>query len=175
MTKASRFIEVGAAFCKTHGEHSDFCVINARSRPKLDGSFPQSIKCNICSRATCKSWRARNKDKVRELNKSWATRFPLRKVLHNAFNHAKEYQREFSLTEEYMQSVLEKQNYRCALTNIPFDNADNKMSIDRIDSSKDYVPENVWLVTKAVNVMKRDLTVQKFISCCQLVALKHGS
>ena len=42
-------------------------------------------------------------------------------------------------------------------------------SIDRIDSSLEYVPGNVQLVCRAANVAKHDLTVHDFLNLCKAV------
>ena len=47
-------------------------------------------------------------------------------------------------------------------------------SIDRIDSSKGYVPGNVMFVCWGVNYMKQDLPQDLFIELCTLVEKKAG-
>jgi hypothetical protein len=42
-------------------------------------------------------------------------------------------------------------------------------SLDRIDSSKGYFKGNVQWIHKDLNVMKMDLTEEKFIDYCKLV------
>jgi hypothetical protein len=42
-------------------------------------------------------------------------------------------------------------------------------SLDRIDSTKGYTPENVQWLHKDINQMKMDLTEQKFIDLCKKV------
>lgn len=46
-------------------------------------------------------------------------------------------------------------------------------SLDRIDSSRGYIPGNVQWVCWAVNLMKQDLTQNQFLAWCSEVAL-HG-
>jgi len=45
----------------------------------------------------------------------------------------------------------------------------NKLSIDRIDSSKGYVEGNIQLVCRAVNYAKHALSQQEFIELCKEV------
>jgi hypothetical protein len=76
-----------------------------------------------------------------------------------------------------MQDVWElylKQDKKCALTGIPIsftkDENGYSASIDRIDSKKEYVLENVQLVHKDVNLMKNHFNQEYFIDMCKKVA-----
>jgi hypothetical protein len=88
--------------------------------------------------------------------------------------NAKKRNLEFNISIEDAYKLFEKQNSKCALTgeNINFGDFRNKertASLDRIDSSKGYVKENIQWVHKIVNKMKLNLTQQKFIKLCSLV------
>ena len=67
---------------------------------------------------------------------------------------------------EYIQELLNKQDYKCCYSGIVFSN--NKKdkttypTIDRIDSTKGYVEGNVCICTWLVNTMKSNLTVDQF-------------
>lgn len=43
------------------------------------------------------------------------------------------------------------------------------VSIDRIDSSKGYTKDNIWLICSAVNFMKSNLNLEEFKQYCQAV------
>ena len=66
-----------------------------------------------------------------------------------------------------------KQGKVCALTGLQIGWADvgrsHTASIDRIDSNKGYVLDNIQLVHKDINVMKSKYTQDYFILMCQLV------
>lgn len=87
---------------------------------------------------------------------------------------------EFNLTIEYLQQLLEDQNFKCALSGIeisdkPIGNNNRSLrtfSLDRIDSSKGYIIGNVQWVHKTVQKMKMDLSQEEFIYFCQQIA-KH--
>jgi len=89
-------------------------------------------------------------------------------------------QKEFSITKEYVYDLWNKQNKKCALSNLPIDfkNLENSRwlvcsaSLDRIDSSKGYVEGNVQLVHKDINRMKNDFNQDYFIKICKLIASK---
>ena len=84
----------------------------------------------------------------------------------NSKQNSKNYNAPYDLTMEYIQELLEKQNYKCAYSGIPFSN-DKKdkytyPTIDRIDSTKGYVKGNVCICTLFVNIMKNNATVDQF-------------
>lgn len=67
-----------------------------------------------------------------------------------------------------------KQDKKCALSNqdINFydDGNGHTCSIDRIDSSKEYVLDNIQLVHKDVNLMKNSFNQDYFIKICKLIS-----
>lgn len=79
---------------------------------------------------------------------------------------------EFSLAIEDMADLLEKQEFKCALSGleIGFTHKNWTASIDRIDSSGGYVLENVQWVHKEVNHMKMELPQTRFVELCKCVA-----
>lgn len=81
----------------------------------------------------------------------------------------------FNLSKEYLWDLFLKQNKKCALSGIDLFFPKNKLpstgnaSLDRIDSSKDYIEGNVQWVTKKINLMKQSFSQQKFIDICKLI------
>jgi len=77
--------------------------------------------------------------------------------------------------------VLRISNGRCAVTGIPFDfsktgeckRAPYQPSIDRIDNSKGYTPENIRLVCLAVNIAMSDWGEEVFSSICSGYVFKR--
>lgn len=73
------------------------------------------------------------------------------------------------LTLDFVFKLLKKQNFRCAITNIPiiFANEDFpyhlRASIDRIDSNKGYTRANIQLVSLPVNHAKSKGTNEQII------------
>ena len=100
---------------------------------------------------------------------SWFNKYKLQAEIRNY---------EFTITLDYVADLMEKQNFKCALTkkDISFPEngtpSDGSMlaSIDRIDSSKGYVPGNIQIILKKVNMMKQQYSQEEFIEMCKLVA-----
>jgi hypothetical protein len=83
----------------------------------------------------------------------------------------------------YLKNLLEKQNRKCALTNVdlfipktstssakggrPAGRISMIVSVDRIDSSKGYIPGNIQMVTAQVNFGKSDFTQEEFDEMCR--------
>lgn len=81
---------------------------------------------------------------------------------------------EFSISQQYIWNLLNKQKRRCKLTNVEIEvgnhSSDNiTASIDRIDSNKGYVEDNVQWVHKKVNKIKQDLKESELIDWCRKI------
>ena len=78
----------------------------------------------------------------------------------------------FEITIEEISDQYEAQDKLCAFTGIPLTFGIDA-SVDRIDSNMGYNPNNIQIVHKALNMMKKDMTNESFIAWCKLVA-NHG-
>lgn len=69
-----------------------------------------------------------------------------------------------------------QQNKLCALTGLPlnFSKKNQTASLDRIDSSKGYIVDNIQWVHKDLNTMKWNFETTYFVELCKLVVLKFG-
>jgi hypothetical protein len=88
---------------------------------------------------------------------------------------------EFTITIEYIQKLLEDQQYNCTISGINICGSRNPYgknrstyqnqtaSLDRIDSHKGYISNNIQWVHKIVNYMKQDIDQKKFIRLAHLV------
>lgn len=74
----------------------------------------------------------------------------------------------FEITIEFLQELLEKQKYKCAITNINLNSFENA-SVDRIDSKIGYLFDNIQWVDRRINFMKGPLTQKDFIELCRKV------
>jgi hypothetical protein len=96
-------------------------------------------------------------------------------------NRAARQGREFYISIDDLQAAFQKQQGLCALTKdtltLPRNSRERtefNVSIDRIDSTKGYVPNNIQLVTKRINMCKQDMTQEDFILLCLKVANTKG-
>jgi len=78
-------------------------------------------------------------------------------------------QLDFDLTAQFLWSMWQNQNSKCAISGLDI-SLDKNASIDRIDSSKGYVTTNVWWVHKDINKMKMDLPLDYFLKMCEIIA-----
>ncbi len=83
----------------------------------------------------------------------------------------------FNVSIKDLYDKWQKQNGKCALSNIPLTISPvekgkviTTASLDRIDSSKGYVKENIQWVHKHINVMKLNHVQDYFIELCKAVA-----
>jgi len=80
---------------------------------------------------------------------------------------------EFNLTIEFLWELFLKQDRKCALTGVPIkfpkqgERSKGTASLDRIDSSKGYFPENVRWTHKTINLMKLKHSDKVFDFWCQ--------
>lgn len=79
----------------------------------------------------------------------------------------------FSITLEDVVALWNKQNGKCALSGIEMTyelqkgRTPTNVSIDKIDRTKGYIPENIQLVCMACNQMKSDMSEEELYSFCK--------
>lgn len=83
----------------------------------------------------------------------------------------------YDLTPEYIQELLEKQEYKCYYTKIQLEIGSKltNPTLDRIDSSKGYLQGNVVICTEVINSMKNDLTIEEFKSQLDLLCANKNN
>lgn len=95
----------------------------------------------------------------------------LRETLNNAKESSRTKRREINISLKNLVALWEKQKGRCFYSGIQmtFDGVDKyrTVSLDRIDSSKGYVGDNIVLCCAIVNVMKNNLPVESFVALCE--------
>lgn len=88
----------------------------------------------------------------------------------------------FEITIQQMWELFLTQNKKCALSGVELEFASNfnrdlsrnTASLDRIDSTKGYVINNVQWIHKEINVMKMQMSESKFIEWCNLISNYKG-
>lgn len=79
----------------------------------------------------------------------------------------------FEVSIEYLWNLFQEQNQICAITG-DYITSIKEASLDRIDSSKDYVEGNVQWVTKQANLSKHIMSMNELYEFCKKV-LKHAN
>lgn len=85
---------------------------------------------------------------------------------------------EYSVSTKYLSELFRKQNKRCVYTGrqlefgtaTNFRNGHQTASLDRIDSAKGYVEDNVQWVHKKVQPMKLSMSHDDFIALCHEIS-----
>lgn len=102
----------------------------------------------------------------------WSTR-----IIRELVNKSRRKRIKVEINIEDAWSLFLKQNRRCALSGLELTisntNHKNTASIDRIDSSKGYLLDNIQWVHKHINFMKRTYSQNYFIEMCEKVAEKN--
>ena len=96
--------------------------------------------------------------------------------LRSLVTKAKHRKRKCEIDEFYLFGIWEKQSGLCVYSGIQMTldtNCYNTISLDRIDSSKDYSRGNVQLVCSAVNKMKQEYSEELFLFLCKSIS-KHS-
>lgn len=97
-------------------------------------------------------------------------KYNLTKYIYRLEKEAKPRNLNFKLTKDIILNKIKSQNYYCKLSGLPISFDDGTASVDRIDSDKDYTEDNIQIVYRTINFMKSNLTQDKFINFCSLVA-----
>lgn len=146
------FIHEWKLECKRHWIHNEFRIITDKLSPI----------CILCSREN-----SRRNDR-----KYW-----FRNIVRHCKNRALSNNMDFNIDEEFIISTLEKQENRCAISKIEFNFDKNDLlytpSIDRIDSSKWYIKDNVQILCRIVNRMKTDLKQTEFLEICNKITINN--
>ncbi len=89
---------------------------------------------------------------------------------------AKNREIEFNITIIEAWELFKKQENLCALSKVPiffgprYTIDETTASLDRIDSLKGYIPDNIQWVHKRVNQMKNNMSIIEFKTWCKLIA-----
>jgi hypothetical protein len=114
---------------------------------------------SIERKTTCKNCSAAYKEKERR-NRNW--KFEAKKVLYNnAKQRAKKSNIEFTLTKDDIDIPD-----ICPVFGFPLKREKRETwmcapSIDRIDNTKGYIKENIIIVSRRANILKKDATIQE--------------
>lgn len=74
------------------------------------------------------------------------------------------------ISEAFINNLLIKQNYKCALSGLNISYEEGNVSLDRINSDFGYTENNVQWVHRHVNFMKSEYSQDEYIRICEAVA-----
>jgi hypothetical protein len=182
----------------THGYNNICKECRSKSRKILNFKAPEQgtkycVKCKLTldiskfhkDKSNSTGLQTYCKDCGTENTKKWASSYDgyLKKlykdVIHNAKKRAKIIK--VNITIDDLKKLYEKQNGLCALSGIKMtrdvyttkgnNHIINKynISVDRIDSDKDYDIDNIQLVCAIINRMKTDLPDHEFLDICNSI------
>jgi hypothetical protein len=155
-----------------------------------DNSKVSGVKssCKSCNNSNIKVWReknkeyrlsydkqyyANNKEKIKVKNQKRYTNLTLDQKFDQLVKTAGERKnKKCFITVEHLHDVWQRQEGLCVYTKLPLTSEGhqlNTVSLDRVDSSKDYTVDNIQLVCVPINRMKLDYTEDQFIELCRLV------
>lgn len=136
--------------------------------------------CDGCEKSFKKTLRDYKHEKRKGTNKNFCNRNCYLKnhksensdflyLIRRLKTYCKKIKRDFDLDVDFLNSLWEKQNGTCPYTNykmILYSNQKNNpysASLDRIDSTKGYVKENVEFICLAINYAKNGFKKQEII------------
>ena len=86
--------------------------------------------------------------------------------LRKCYHSSKSKTRQCTVTLEYVQNLWDEQNGKCAISGLDMKYKNNDLmsaSVDRIDSSKDYIEGNIQLTCQWVNLAKSNATNEEIL------------
>ena len=140
-------------------------------------------QCVVCGVDITKSWsnsssrRAIRSDRKYCSKRCWGIDYRTTKegwaksLVARAKTRAKQKKIDFNITKEFVLFLLDEQDNKCAITNLPITFSDSyegkidqyRGSLDRIDSNLGYTKDNVQVVCAQVNIMKHQATTKDLI------------
>ncbi len=144
------------------------CLCDCGKTKDIDGGHLRSG----CTLSCGCSWYSHGNENI-----SWKGYGEIPKSMFNRIkNNARQRNHEFSLTIKDLWELFLKQNKKCVLSGLPLDfthgrNRKHKgtASLDRIDSSRGYVKDNIQWIHKDINWMKQDYSINYFLEMCNKI------
>ena len=155
---------------------------------KTTGMGYKSV-CKICLAEKLRTWRFANPEKAKEQDRLFRDRNKEKISIKNQKRYknltleqkfdqlvktaGERKNKNCFIAVEHLHDVWQRQKGLCVYTKLPLSSEAhqlNTVSLDRIDSDKDYTPDNIQLVCVPINRMKLDYSEDQFIQLCMLVA-----
>lgn len=135
---------------------------------KIANRKAMTYKCKYCGDTNEANFNKSNKSVCKSCQKKIleSSNDIASNLLRRSKNNSKTLKIDYELDLEFIQDMLEKQNYKCCYSGVKFKSSFNDKyyypTIDRIDSRKGYTKDNVCICTFVVNRMKNDLDLYDF-------------
>lgn len=151
------------------------CTKCKKYKPMTSKFFPRrnNVKCGYGSHCKdCEKERKKIKRATQEINDR--DRF-LSRLLSGCKTRTLKNNIPFDLTKEQLIELFEKQNGKCALSNLEMQTVIKagknpfNVSIDRIKPGRAYSLSNIRLVCNSINTMRSNLSDEEFLSFCKAV------
>ena len=161
--------------CSRCGERKNRAAFIKRRRA-LDGYCGQ---CRACHNARSTAWWAAHPERKSAAHRRWRARNRAYTLHHNSEVRARRLKVAFSLSVEWIAERIKRGH--CEATGIPFDVSPSKWirktmplrpSLDRIDSTLGYTPDNVRVVCLIYNLCKNTFSHEDVIAFATAVSVK---
>lgn len=130
--------------------------------------FGRDLYCKLCTKQKQRDQRAADPTKYKVYQKHGSLRYKLTSLNRHARNRCKARCLPYDIDYTYLLELWNKQEGRCALTNIDMETGSSiprkpfTVSVDRIEPSRGYTKGNVRLVCLIVNVSLGDFGEEAF-------------
>ena len=143
------------------------CECNCKTIISILGDHLRREKTTKCKKCKYKSMRLNG-----YISSTLYSRIKYRAKIGNIYFDKK-------ITREYLWKIYLKQNKKCSLSGMDIifadtirgqaSNKETTASLDRIDSKKGYLKNNIQWVHKDINKIKGSLTTKEFLKRCELI------
>lgn len=138
------------------------------------GKYKKTSKCKVCGAKASKEWFANNRDKEREYSNRKYRRNLKTNLICSARKRARQKGLEFRLTQD----DIEIPEF-CPILGCKLQVGDGKQhwlspTLDRLDPTKGYTPENVWIISHRANTMKSNATCDDLLKFKDWIIKTYG-
>lgn len=160
------------------------CLTILKEDGKIDRYTAVLCKCSCgnivrCKKTLVKSGRKKSCGCIQK-ESEYVSKYIMRMYWTAFLLNAKSRNIKVKINPEYLDKLLIKQNFKCKLSGLEISlpkTSDEFLierlwtaSIDRIDSNKEYIKNNIQFVHKDINRMKMALDQDQFIKYCKCIA-----
>lgn len=123
-----------------------------------------------------KHWREQNKEHIKQKEREYAQKKQEKLLYHQAKSSAKRRNIDFSITENDITIPDVCPILGITLTKIRGNGRiKSNVSIDRIDSTIGYTPENIWIISDLANRMKSNATQEELLAFAKGILKLYGT